>query len=83
MTDSERARTLGISRQRVWQMKQRALNRCVVCGDAVDKTISSTYCPGCAVKKREVMRARMNMTTRYLGSASYRGEIRLRETKKR
>jgi hypothetical protein len=53
---SERARRLGVSRQRVWQMERKAEGCCVTCGNPCN--LYAAHCDEHAVEQRVLMRKR-------------------------
>ena len=62
-----------LSRQHRWQILQKQLGNCPLCGKPSDST---SYCLPCAIKRRERQREKCGSKRRY-NAASYRASIKL------
>jgi len=62
-----------LSRQRRWQLLQKQLGNCPLCGKVSD---SGSYCLPCTIKRRERQRKKFGAKRRY-NAASYRATLKL------
>ena len=67
------AETETLSRQRRWQLLQKQMGNCPLCGKLSD---SGSYCLPCTIKRRERQRKKFGAKRRY-NAASYRAALRL------
>jgi len=68
MTETE-----TLSRQRRWQLLQKQMGKCPLCGKGSD---SGSYCLPCTIKRRERQRKKFGAKRRY-NAASYRATLKL------
>src|SRR5262245_15598803 len=68
MTETE-----TLSRQRRWQLLQKQMGNCPLCGKVSD---SGSYCLPCTIKRRERQRKKFGAKRRY-NAASYRAAFKL------